>query len=291
MRIHPVALFAALCLVAVPAFAQDAAPEAPEVPEAPPAARAKGDFAMIGVGAAVLPDYEGSNDYRFAPVPLAIGKLSGFGFEFAGTRLSVDLIPDRSASGLDFQAGPTINVNFNRTSIGAIADRRIKALGELDAAIEVGGFVGVAKTGVFTSDYDRIAFRASYRHDVAGVSKAGVFNPSITYMTPLSRKAMVGLFLSATRVEKGYATTYFGVTPAGAAASGLAVWNPKGGWKDWTAGLGGAVSLSGDLTHGLQLFAGGTYRRLIGDFGDSPIVRTAGARGQWLGSLGLAYSF
>ncbi|MBQ1497949.1 MAG: MipA/OmpV family protein [Sphingomonas sp.] len=282
MRIHRAALFAALCLAAMPALARD---------ETPPATRDRGDFAMIGVGAAVLPDYEGSNDYRFAPVPFAVGKLSGFGFELAGTRLSIDLIPDRSASGLDFQAGPTVNVNFNRTSIGAIADPRIRALGKLDAAIEVGGFVGVAKTGVFTSDYDRIAFRASYRHDVAGVSSAGVFNPSITYMTPLSRKAMVGLFLSATRVEKGYATTYFGVTPAGAAASGLAAWNPRGGWKDWTAGLGGAVSLGGDLTHGLQLVGGATYRRLIGDFGDSPIVRTAGARGQWLGSIGVAYSF
>ncbi|NYT41546.1 MipA/OmpV family protein [Sphingomonas sp. R-74633] len=282
MRLIPLAILGSIAL-ASPALAQQ---------ERGPTNSETGDFAMVGVGAAILPDYEGSDDYRIVPAPLATGRLSGFGFELAGTRLSVDLIPDYdSGTGLDFQAGPTVNVNLNRTSLKSIEDPRIKALGKIDTGIEVGGFLGVAKTGVFTSDYDRIAFRASYRKDVANASKAGVFNPSITYMTPLSRKAMVGMFLSATRVEKGYATTYFGVTPAGAAASGLAVWNPRGGWKDWTAGLGGAMSLTGDLTHGLQLFAGGTYRKLIGDFGDSPIVRTAGSRSQWLGSVGLAYSF
>ena len=128
MRTPCIALFAALCIVAVPAFAQD------EIAPVARDNRDNRDFAMIGVGAAVLPDYEGSNDYRFAPVPFAVGKLSGFGFELAGTRLSVDLVPDRSASGLDFQAGPTVNVNFNRTSIGAIEDPRIRALGKLDAA-------------------------------------------------------------------------------------------------------------------------------------------------------------
>ncbi|MEP9358838.1 MipA/OmpV family protein [Sphingomonas sp. KR3-1] len=285
MRIMPLALLAPLCLLAAPAFAQDGQAQLPRE------AADGGDYAIIGVGGAILPDYEGSNDYRGAPVPLATGKVSGFGFELAGTRLSVDLIPDHSSSGIDFQLGPTATVNLNRTSLKGIEDPRIKALGKIDTSIEVGGFAGFAKTGVFTSAYDRIAFRASYRKDVSNVSKAGVFTPSITYMTPLSRKSMVGLFLSASRVEKGYADTYFSVTPAGSAASGLPVWNAQGGWKDWTAGIGGAVSLTGDLTHGLQLFAGGTYRKLLNSIGDSPIVRTAGSRGQWLGSAGLAYSF
>jgi MipA family protein len=276
-------LLPALLLAAVPAMAQDA--------DTPPPADTGGDFAIVGAGAAILPDYEGSDDMRWAPVPAAAGRISGFNFQVIGNRASVDLIPDSTGPGLDFQFGPVGVVNFNRTSVKSIDDPRVKALGELDTAIELGGYVGVGRTGVITSDYDRLSVSVSYRHDVSGVSDAGVFTPSITYMTPLSRKTAVTLFGSAERVENGYADTYFGIGPAGSAASGLAVYNPDGGWKSWTAGLGGALSLTGDLTHGLQLVGGGTYRRLLGDFADSPIVRTAGSKHQWMGVVGLAFSF
>ena len=94
--------------------------------------------------------------------------------------------------------------------------------------------------------------------------------------------------LSADRVGDGYADTYFGLTPAGAAASGLPAYDPRGGWKNWTLAAGGGVSLTGDLTHGLMLVAGGAYRRLLGDFAASPLTR---AKGQWIGMAGLAFSF
>lgn len=126
---------------------------------------------------------------------------------------------------------------------------------------------------------------------MSGVHDAEILTPSVSYLTPLSRKALVGLFASAERAENGYADTYFGVTPAGSAASGLPAYDPDGGWKSWTAGMGGAVSLTGDLTHGLQLVVAGTYRQLLGDVADSPIVATAGSRDQWMGALGIAYSF
>ncbi|AJP73663.1 MipA/OmpV family protein [Sphingomonas hengshuiensis] len=280
MALRPVLLIAALA-AASPAFAQ----------ETPPPADTGGDFAIVGAGAAILPDYEGSNDYRFTPVPAAAGRLGGFNFQLVGNRLSVDLLDDGPGPGWDIQAGPVGVLNLNRTSIKAIEDTRIKALGKISTAVEAGAYFGIGRVGVITSDYDRLSVTATYRHDVGSVHGAGVFTPSITYMTPLSRKAMVGIFGSADRVEHGYASTYFGVTPQGSAASGLAVYDPRGGWKSWTAGVGGAVSLTGDLTGGLQLVAGGTYSRMLGDFADSPIVSVAGAKGQWIGAAGFAFSF
>ncbi len=269
-------------LLATPALAQEARSADDELAR---------DHVVLGAGVANLPDYEGSNDRSWSPVPGAMGSVEGFNFQLIGNQLSIDLIRDSAAPGWDFQLGPIGVVNFNRTSTKSIEDPRIKALGKLDTAIELGGYVGIGRVGVITSDYDRLSVTVSYRHDVAGVSDAGVLTPTVSYMTPLSRKAMVAAFVSADRVENGYADAYFGVTPAGSAASGLPVWNPRGGWKSWTAGLGTMVSLTGDLTHGLQLVAGGTYRRLIGDFGDSPIVSIAGSRDQWVGAAGLAFSF
>lgn len=276
------AAFPILLLAAMPAFAQER--------EVPPADTG-GDFATVGVGASYLPDYEGSNDYRFAPIPAAIGRVSGFNFQVVGNRASVDLIPDGPGVGWDFQAGPVAVLNLNRTSTKSIDDVRVKALGKIDTAVELGGYVGIGRVGVITSDYDRLSLSVSYRTDVTGTSKAGVLVPTITYATPLSTKALVSIFVSAERAENGYADTYFGVTPSQAVASGLAAYNPGGGWKSWTTGIGGAYSLTGDLTGGLQLVGGATYRKLINDVGRSPIVSVAGDRDQWMGVLGLGYSF
>ena len=275
-------LLAAGIAAAGPALAQQAEAPAPE--------RSR-DYVMAGAGMAVLPDYEGSDDYGWTPVPGAVGSVAGFSFQFIGNRLSVDVIPDRAGPGWNVALGPVGVVNFNRASTRGIDDPGVKALGKAGTAVELGGYAGVGRVGVITSDYDRLSLTISYRHDVSGVHDAGIFTPSVSYLTPLSRKALVGLFASAERAEEGYADTYFGVTPAGSAASGLPAYDPDGGWKSWTAGMGAAVSLTGDLTHGLQLVAAGTYRRLLGDTADSPIVATAGSRNQWMGALGLAYSF
>jgi outer membrane scaffolding protein for murein synthesis (MipA/OmpV family) len=278
-------------MLALPLLVLAATPALAQAQDTPPPADTGGDFAIVGAGAGILPDYEGSDDYRWSPVPAAIGRVSGFNFQLIGNRLSVDLIPDGGGPGIDFQAGPVGVVNFNRTSTKSIDDVRVKALGEFDTAIELGGYVGVGKTGVITSDYDRLSVSVSYRTDVSGVSEAGILTPSISYMTPLSRKALVAVFASAERAENGQMDTYFGVTPGQSAASGLAAYNPDGGWRSWTLGAGTAISLTGDLTGGLQLVGGGTYRKLTGDAADSPIVRVAGSSNQWLGFIGLAFSF
>ena len=51
------------------------------------------------------------------------------------------------------------------------------------------------------------------------------------------------------------------------------------------------MSLTGDLLHGFKLAAGGTYTRSLNDFADSPIVRLRGSKNQFLGAVGIAYTF
>ncbi|QIG78679.1 MipA/OmpV family protein [Stakelama tenebrarum] len=269
------------CSIALPAHAQSIQSENGD-PE--------GDFAIVGAAGTVTPDYEGSDDYRLSPVPGAAGRVGGIGFQLAGNRLSVDLMPDILESGWKLQAGPLAAVNFNRTSPKSIDQPEIAALGDVGTAIEVGGYIGIAKTAVVTSEYDRISLTLSYRHDVNGVHDSGVWTPTLSYLTPLSRKALVSVFVSADHVENAYADTYYSITPAGSVASGLPVYDADGGWKNWGMGLGGAYALSGDLTGGLLLVGGVGYRRLLGDFADSPVVGV-GSADQWLGVAGLAYSF
>ena len=281
-------LAAVLSLIAAPAFAQSAPTATP--PDSGGLDDA-GDSITIGAGGVYLPDYEGSNDYRFTAAPGAVGAYKGFNFTLAGNRLSVDLIPNRSGPGYDIQAGPIGVVNFSRSSLKNIDDVRVRRLGDRNTAIELGGYVGLGKTGVITSPYDRLSVSLSYRNDVNGAHGGGIWQPTVNYFTPLNRKAAVGLFVSAEHVGDDYADYYFTVRPAQVAFSGLPAYRARGGWKNYTLGALATVSLTGDLLHGFKLVGGGTYSRLLNDFGDSPVTSIAGSRSQWLGVLGLAYTF
>lgn len=285
MRIRLLSAFLAATL-ATPALAQDEAPT-PEQAEAAAEGRAR---LTVAAGGVWLPDYEGSDDNRWIPAPAANGTVAGMSFTVLGNRASLDVIPEIAGKDWNFQLGPVAVLNLNRTNRDAIEDPRVAALGEIDTAVEVGGYVGIAKTGIL-HDFDTLSVSLSYRHDVTKIHRSGIFNPSVTYMTPLSTKALVSLFASAEIVEDRYARTYFGVTPAGSLASGLPSYSPEGGQKDITVGGMFTHSLTGNLTKGLALIAGGTYKKLVGDFADSPLVSIAGTRHQWTAGAGLALSF
>jgi len=248
------------------------------------------DSLTVGAGAAILPSYEGSNDYVVVPVAAVRARFHGITIASRGTQLAVDLISDGATPGWNIQAGPALNVNFNRT--GRLIDPQARAVGKRSVAFEVGGQLGISRTGLITSDYDTLGVRVALLHDVSGVHDSYVITPSIDYGTPLSRRAYVGLSFSASIVGDSYARTYFGVDAAASGRSGLAEFtNPKGGLKNLTGTVLFARSLSGDLTGGLTLYAAGSYSRLQGDFARSPLVSDAGSPNQWLGAIGLGYTF
>ena len=246
------------------------------------------DNFTIGVGALYLPSYEGSDDYILSPGGIVRGRVSGFNFYSRGTSLFLDVVRDAPGSPVDVEFGPAVNVRLDRTS--RIKDAQVRALGEIDTAIEAGGYVGLTKNGVF-HQYDFASVRVAVMHDVADTHDSLVVAPSVEYATPLSRTTLVGASLSAEHVAGQYARTYFGVTPAGAAASGLAPYTLDGGFKNVRGTLLLTQSLSGDLRRGLALFALGSYGRMLGDFKESPIVEDAGDADQWLASVGLSYTF
>ena len=248
----------------------------------------------LGLGVAAVPSYEGSDDYRIMPVPQVRGKVHDFAFWTRGPALFVDLVPNRSDDGLDIQVGPTVGARFDRTSRKRVKDDAVAALGKLDTAIDVGGFVGIGKTGVITSAYDNLSARVSITKDVAGAHESVIVTPSIEYFTPLSVRSFVGLGLSADYVGKKYGRYYFDVTPEEAVASGLPAYDRAGdgsGFRKVNFNLTGGYSLSGDIRRGWTLFALGSYSRMLGDYADSPVVAIAGSKDQWIGAIGVGYTF
>ncbi|MEZ0243949.1 MAG: MipA/OmpV family protein [Sphingomonas sp.] len=281
-------LFLLPLLLATPAFAQEAeAPAAPRLEVDPEVLN--GDSLTVGAAAGYTPSYEGSDDYVLTVVPGIRGRVSGINFTLRGNRFSADLVPTKGGPGWDVQFGPIVSLNFNRSA--AIVDPRVRLLPKRKTAIEVGGYVGIGKQGVITSEYDKLSINVAGVYDVSGTHSSYVITPTIDYGTPLSTTAYVGLNFSANYAGEGYADTYFSVDPAGAAASGLPVFAAHKGWKDWTISTVGVMSLTGDLTGGLQMMAGFSYRRMLNDAADSPVTSVAGSRDQLTGLLGLAYTF
>jgi outer membrane scaffolding protein for murein synthesis (MipA/OmpV family) len=221
------------------------------------------------------------------PAAAIRGRVGGMSFFSRATWLYLDVIP-RGSGQLDFDVGPIVGARMNRT--GRVKDRMVRDLPELDTAIEIGGFAGISLHGL-TNPYDVLSFRVDYLKDVGGAHKSSVISPNIDFGTPLSRTTYVGASLSADFVGNGYADYYFGIDPVSAAFSGLPAYNPDGGFKSWKLGLLGAVAITGDLTHGLSLFGTGSYSHLGGDFKDSPVVRQRGSASQWLGAIGVGYTF
>ena len=271
---------ALLALTAAPALAQSPDGALPDPND-------QSNNFTIAAGAAYIPDYEGSNDYKIIPAAAIRGRVSGISFFTRATYLYVDVVP-RGSGALEFDAGPIVGIRLNRT--GKVKDDFVDRLPELDTAIEVGGFAGITYHGL-TNPYDALSVRLDVVKDVGGAHKSTVVTPTIDFGTPLSRTTYVGLSLSADWVGGGYADYYYSIDTAGALASGLPVYNAGGGFKNWRIGLLANQSLTGDLTHGLSLFGTASYSKLSGDFKRSPIVSQRGSASLWLAALGLAYTF
>lgn len=279
-------LAAVALFTATPALAQstEAAPPSPDA--LPDPADRSNQFTILA-GAALIPDYAGSNDYRLRPAAIVRGRVGGIGFATKGTALEVNLIPSGREK-FQVSAGPIVGVGLNR--VGRPKDPFVRLLPKRKVAVEVGGFVGLSRKGL-TNPYDSLGGRVAVTHDVASAHRSTVISPGIDFSTPLSRSTFVGLSAGIDIVSDRYARYYYGVTPGEAALSGLPAFSPRGGIKDWKVNLLAIQSLSGNLLKGFAL--GGTlgYSRLQGDFKRSPIVAQRGTAGQWLGALGLAYSF
>lgn len=250
-----------------------------------------GDLLTIGTGVISVPSYEGADENVIIPEFVLRARVSGFNIFSRGPALYADLIRDEQPGGsVDIGFGPVAAVRLDRTAL--IQDPQVKALGELDMAVELGGWVGISKTGVITSDYDFIIARVDARWDVAGAHGSYIVTPTIEYGTPLSRETFVGVSALAEFVGNDFGDYYFNIDPAGAQRSGLSSYDGAGdGFKRAGVNLLASQALTGDLTKGLSAVGIVGYYRILGDFKRSPIVSEAGSADQFIAGLGLTYTF
>ncbi len=274
----------ALCLpvtlalgLAGPVAAQEAPPRSP-----PPRS---GDHLTIGFGLGAAPDYEGSDDYRLQPGGVVQGRVAGIEFQMRGLNLYTDLVPDKPGSKVRFILGPVVQLRPERND--EIDDPRVAQLGKRKTAFEVGANVGVSFRGVLIPPAS-LSVELAYLRDVTDAHDSYTLTPSVALSSPVSQRAFARLGVSADYIGKGFARTYFDVGPGNV----LAPYSTNGGgWKSASASLLYTRDFGGDPRKGLGLFTIASYKRMLGKFADSPVVREAGSANQAFAVAGLSYSF
>lgn len=230
-----------------------------------PTAPIEGDVDLslrLGGGAMVQPDYEGSDDYHVVPWPiisLEFLRLPGLG-EFGGPSTG-------------FSVGPSFNVQGAREEDDNPA---LKGLGDVDTAIELGGKISY-ETDVFGAF---LAARRGFGGHEGVVGEAGLN----VILHPTDRLSFIG----GPRVSAASDTffdTYYSVTPAQAAASGLPAYDASAGFRS----VGVAGELIYNLTELMDLHLTAGWDRLVGDAAKSPIVEQAGSKEQFKVGAGLSY--
>ncbi|MBH5321854.1 MipA/OmpV family protein [Aurantiacibacter sediminis] len=287
-------LAGALLLAAAPVAAQDVEVEAgpPADPGIPADSVLAGDFLTLGAGAAYTPSYQGSDDYVISVLPAIVGSVGGIDVNPRAGGVTVDFIED-PRSGIGFDLGVAARIRADRTS--QIEDEVVIQYGELDTAIEVGPSVGVNYRGLL-NPFDNISASLDVMFDVAGAHEGTVVTPSVSYTTPLSRAVLASLTVNAEWTDENYRDYYFTVDPLnfiGPQPDALPAFQASGsGFKSIGAATFVAIDLDGDVTNGgLGVVLLGGYSRLLGDAADTPFTSIRGSRDQFLGAIGLTYTF
>lgn len=256
-----------------PAFAQQAG--------GPPAdsktADSKSWDIRLGAGALVKPDYEGSDDYEVAPLPLVDVTYRDIVF-LKSMALGANVFTLRGPGPNDkLQFGPLLKYQAGRDQDSNDA---LRGLGDIDAGVELGAFVNY-RAGPWSAGLT--VFRDvsdAYDGGMTAQLKGG-------YMYPISQRLRLVTEVSTTWADDNYTEAFFGITALQAQRSGLRQYQAEGGFKD--AGLSLALNYSLTDHWGVTGLVG--YKRLLGDAADSPLVEDQGSANQLTGGLMLSYKF
>jgi outer membrane protein len=235
---------------------------------------------FVGVGVGSTSQYSGSTHSVIGVLPGARYKFEGSErfVEWYGPLADVNVLDSR-----EWQFGPALNLRFGRSNVD---DPVVARLPEVDNTIE--GGLALSYTYIQHGDIP-------WRLRVGGVALVDLrdtfhgFDDTVyaSLWVPLSHTMILGVGTGASWGSASYQQAYYGVTEAGSQASGLPVYTPGGGMRQWYAWPALVVRVAPKWFVGAAAF----YQRLTGDVAASPIVQQRGDPNQWTVGVGLGYAF
>lgn len=238
----------------------------------PAAAQEGGARTRVALGPQVVPSFPGSKDHNVRPL-VDVARARGsdiFAFEAVDESFDLELI---DTGGLSI--GPALGFEGSRRR----SDMRGAAVEEVGFTVEAGAY---AQYWLGEGLRARIELRKGIGGHRGLVGSAG--------LDVVKRQGDSWLLAIGPRVgfsDSRYQRTWFGVSPAVAAATGLARHDTGSGIHSLGLTAGGVTQLSPRL----GLYAYAKYDRLVGNAGDSPLIKTYGSRDQLSSGVALTYTF
>lgn len=220
---------------------------------------------IIGLGAASMPSYKGSDERKTKVVPLVdVQKGRFFARNDAG--IGMNLYEDSP-----FTVGASIN-----WMKGYEAEDAPAGIGEVKDAL--GGRVFV------TTRFGGASATFSATQALTEKERGLQLDARVSYPWRATERLTVVPSLAISAGNAKYMNSYFGIDAGRSARSGLAPYSMKGGVKEATFG----VLANYKLTDRWALKGGLVTGQLLGDAADSPIVKQKSIT---TGILGLTYAF
>lgn len=229
----------------------------------------KGDWDVIlGGGVGWAPKFEGAKDHRIVPLPIVTVAYKDVAF-IGAEGLGVNFIH------LDgFRAGLLLGFSGGRQ---ASVDAHLTGLGDIDAAVTAGAFASYSM--------GFIQINGTIKQAVTDVSQGLQGRLNLLFRFPIIEKT---LFVEGGPTvgfaDQAYEKTYFGVTETQSLNSGLAMYSPGGGLKDY----GANASLTYRMNEQVIMRLMGSVHELQGDVAKSPIVQE---KTQTFFGFGAGYKF
>lgn len=236
----------------------------------------------FGLAVGIVPDYVGSNDYTLGVAPAGLfhfSRDSELYLKVMVTELSVNLL-DRK----NWNFGPVLNYRVGRDD--DIDDRLVKRMKEIDDTVEAGAFVSWKAI----SDADprqRFSVSLDFLHDLGSEHDGYLVSASMRYFRPLTKAFTLAAGAATTYASDGYTSTYFGVSAADAAVTGLTPFKADSGFRDVRLNVAGILSFS----ESWHMVVGAIYSRMLDDAADSPVVDGRGSKDQLFAFVGVAYAW
>jgi outer membrane protein len=211
----------------------------------------------LGAAGGIAPTFEGSDHYRFRPLPLVTVKwrdtisLGEGGLSAAWHNKHL-----RIGGGLTFDPG---RKDHSTGGIFESGDDRLRGLGTINAALGVRGFAEYRR-GPLSVELSATKFTGGQNSGILG-------NLGLSLALPLSQRLILIPNIRATWASGNYMQTYFGVTAPQAAASIFPAFSAGAGVKD----VRGGATLIYRLNSHWFVGANASVVRLMGPAARSPI--------------------
>ena len=247
------------------------------------AAGAKAAEWGVGAGAALVPDYIGSDNYEVAPLPFfTVDFENHMNVHVVGARLRSNLVPHPM-----WKAGVTGKYIPKRDD-DAVDNRRVSKLKEVDASIMVGPWVGIEYA---TDNWGVWSARAETTWDVTGDGNDGQESQiAVGWGTGFFQTMKIGLEAFTGFGDGDFMSAYFDVDSQDSRRSGLDKYDTEAGLYE----VGADLNYSWNFADwkglwNLHVFAG--ISQLVGDADDDSPVVDEGDETQGRGGLMISFHF